>query len=225
MSSFSERVSNTLLVASAVTIASVVVIRELRSGPTPSTERQIPAPEFRPEWNEYLSASLELGNSDAPTVLIVFNDFECGGCRLFHERVIGKLRDRGDLSIRLLHLPLRIHRFAPSAARAAECADAQGELHGLVEAIFAKQDSLGLKSWISYGEDAGLPDTGRFQECVAGNEPFERIAAGMRIAESLEVNATPTLMLNGWLFRRIPDKEQLLAAIEAVMAGKAPRVD
>ena len=136
MSSFSERVSNTLLVASAVTIASVVVIRELRSGPTPSTERQIPAPEFRPEWNEYLSASLELGNSDAPTVLIVFNDFECGGCRLFHERVIGKLRDRGDLSIRLLHLPLRIHRFAPSAARAAECADAQGELHGLVEAIF-----------------------------------------------------------------------------------------
>jgi len=225
MSPFTERLINVVLAVSALMIATTFAIREFRpDGPQPPVGRLAP-PEFQAEWKEYLSAGIELGAPTAPTVLMVFNDFECGGCRFFHERLITKLRDRGDLSIRLLHLPLRSHRFAPSAARAAECADVQGGIHGMVAAIFAKQDSLGLKSWRSYGEEAGLSNVDRFQDCVTGDQPFERITAGTRIAEHLSVNATPTLMLNGWLFRGLPNEEQLLAAIEAVKEGKPPTFD
>jgi len=225
MSAQTERATNVLLTISALAIAVTLVARELRSGTAPSNGRQLAPPELQEDWREFLPAGIEVGTPSASTVLMVFNDFECGGCKLFHDRRMGGLVERGDLSIRLLHLPLSIHRFAPSAARAAECADLQGRTHAMVATLFAKQDSLGLKSWASYGEEAGVTDPGAFQQCVADTIPFERITASMELAERLEVNATPTLMLNGWLFRGIPSEEQLLAAIAAVKEGKAPSLD
>lgn len=201
-------------------MASVVVARELGGGDPPPPEP--PPSEYQADWATFTDAGLEIGTPGAAAVLLIFNDFECGGCKLFHDRLIGRLQEQGDLSIRLLHKPLRGHRFAVIAARAAECADKQGKGRELVHGLFARQDSLGLKSWQTFGSEAVLPDVPSFVDCVTGSEELPRIAAGLELADRLRVTGTPTLMINGWLLRGIPSEAQFLAAIEAVKAGKAP---
>jgi len=221
-SMFNERAANGFLVLAALVIASVVVVREFRGGGRTAQAAGLTAPEFHEDWATFLDAGLEIGTAGSPTTLMIFNDFECGGCKLFHDRLIERLREAGDLSIRLLHKPLRGHQFAVVAARAAECADRQGKGRELVHGLFARQDSLGVKSWEAFGAEAAVADVPSFVECVTGDEELPRIAAGLQIAERLGVTGTPTLMLNGWLLRGIPSEEQFLAAIAAVKAGGKP---
>lgn len=219
---FNERLANGLLVLAALVIASVMVLREFRSGGGTAQAAGLSVPEFHEDWATFVDAGLEIGTAGSPATLMVFNDFECGGCKLFHDRLIGRLQEQGDLSIRLLHKPLRGHRFAVIAARAAECADRQGKGRELVHGLFTRQDSLGLKSWEAFGAEAAVADVPGFVDCVTGDEELPRITAGLQIAERLGVTGTPTLMLNGWLLRGIPSEEQFLSAIAAAKAGREP---
>jgi hypothetical protein len=68
-----------------------------------------------------------------------------------------------DVGLFFVHFPLPMHRFARPAARATECAGLQGKFGQMVDAVYNKQDSLGLKSWSDYGRDAGVADTVAFR--------------------------------------------------------------
>lgn len=50
-----------------------------------------------------------------------------------------------DIAFYLVHLPLPGHRFARPAARASECAHAEGRFAEMVDAIYDSQDSLGSR--------------------------------------------------------------------------------
>lgn len=57
-------------------------------------------------------------------------------------------------------------RFALPAARGSECAANPGRFAEYVTAVFRKQDSLGLRTWGAFAEDAGVPDARASDECV-----------------------------------------------------------
>lgn len=219
---FSERSANTILVIAALTITVSVALREVGARQGGDPRPVVPRLEFQADWPVYADLGVEVGTAGAPTLLMIFNDFECGGCRLFHDRMMGRLRERKDLSIRLIHKPLRGHRFAMVAARAAECGDLQHRGQATVDALFAKQDSLGVKPWGSFGIEAGIPDLPAFLACVNGDEPLPRITAGLELADRLKITGTPTLMIGGWLVRGLPSEEQFLAALDSVGAGRPP---
>lgn len=91
-----------------------------------------------------------------------------------------------------------------------------------MDVLFAKQDSLGLKSWSSYGHDAGIADTSSFVRCIADTTRVARIEAGIAAGNRLNVHGTPTVLVNGWRFPRAPDQELMLTSIAAIISGRQP---
>jgi protein-disulfide isomerase len=48
------------------------------------------------------------------------------------------------------------------------------------------------------------------------------VDAGLALAKRLELNATPTIVVNGWMFDSPPLEEELTKAAESILAGKDP---
>jgi protein-disulfide isomerase len=114
-----------------------------------------------------------------------------------------------------------MHRFALGAARATECARGEDKFGSMVDALFNKQDSLGLKSWVSYGVDAGLRDTAAFARCMSSSASISSVEAGRSLGRRMEVNGTPTIIVNGWRFQAPPYDS--LAAVVARFGAAVTR--
>jgi protein-disulfide isomerase len=112
------------------------------------------------------------------------------------------------VSLTFMHFPLKGHRFAIAAARVAECADEQGRFAAMQDQLFEGQESFGLKPWTQYATSAG--------------EPIPRVVKDEHLGNTLDVQATPTLIINGWKLGHPPSEEELDAMVKAVLAGKQP---
>ena len=126
------------------------------------------------------------------------------------------------MSTSFVHFPLDFHRFARPAARAAECAAAQDRFDEFADALFEKQDSLGLKPWGAYANAARVPDVLAFDRCVADTVTVARIENGRALGKQLDVQGTPTVLVNGWRLPMPPDSAELSSIISEVLAGKRP---
>ncbi len=227
MSSPLERVLSATLTVAAVVMAAVLVKREFF--PSPRGPVNVPVSgelELDPEWRTYLAHAHVQTPATAPVVLIEFVDIECPACRGFHVGALSAARAEygAQLDVRYVHWPLPSHRFARPGAEAAECAGQQGRLPEYLEAVFARQDSLGLKAWVSYATDAGITDTSAFSGCLRNPAVLRaRIDSGVAIAERRDFFGTPTILVNGWRFPGPPSELRLRQVIEDLLAGREPR--
>jgi protein-disulfide isomerase len=217
-----------VLLTGATVISCVVLLRRESQAP-PVDQTHAGPPRYVERWRDAIPVGLSLGNAEAPLQLVEFTDFECPFCRRFHEEVVPKLftafPDSVDLV--LVHFPLPMHRFSDAAARAAECGGADGSSpRALIDELYAKQDSFGLKTWTSFAAEAGVADSSAFSRCISSPTTFPRIAAGKRFAASFGVHGTPGVMLNGWLFDAPPSDSSLIATARLLLAGgnQLPRV-
>lgn len=211
----------TLLIAS---MAAVLVRRELRHSDNLETAQEVQAPTFVSEWRSLLSRGVLLGDSMAPLQLVEFVDFQCPVCRQQHDALRrAKAKYGRQLAITLVHFPLGIHPFAGPAARAAECARRYGAFERFADVLFAKQDSLGLRSWDSYGRDAAINDSAGFVSCIGEPDAHRRVAAGEQAGRDFAVTATPTLMVNGWRYRGALSFSQIDDLLSRLIRGELPR--
>jgi protein-disulfide isomerase len=176
------------------------------------------------DWREIARTGTLIGSESATLKIVEFSELECPFCRRFHEGILKQLRARfGDrLALVYMHYPIQGHRFARPAARAAECAKAQGRFGEFIEAVYAKQDSLGLKTWQSYGEDAGVADTTELVRCASKSAPIGILDEQVAIGKKLSVLGTPTIMVNGWKYPITPDDSTLLSDIDRILKGEQP---
>lgn len=167
---------------------------------------------------------MEFGSGrQAPVQLVEFGDFECPYCATFHER-LKAVRSRYPTNVALsyVHYPLPMHRFAEPAARVVECAGEQGLFERMHDLLFEQQDQLGQKSWDEYAAEAGVPDRAAFTSCTESSDPVPRITQGRRLGEQLDIQGTPTLIINGWKLTHPPTGEELDRMVRAVLAGRSP---
>jgi len=130
--------------------------------------------------------------------VIEFTDFECSFCARYHGRLVELGVEYGDaIELIYIHAPLPQHRFAVPAARAAECALAQGRFAEMQVSLYAKQDSFGLRSWDKYAADANVASLASFSSCVADTTPLPRIDEGSAHFARLRLPGTPTFLVNG----------------------------
>lgn len=217
-----ERVVSVLLALAAVAIAVVLVHREFFRTAQPSA-RAPREPEFVTAWREIVPVGRLIGDSTAAVTIIEFADLECPFCRKFHQ-TIRDVRSKypNDVAFVFVHLPLSSHRFARPAARAAECANSAGRFAELVNVIYEKQDSLGLKSWMSYAQEGQIGDTMQFSRCMKDTTSSLAVEAGIALATKLGINGTPTVILNGWRYPSPPTGIELAKNIEDLLAGEQP---
>jgi protein-disulfide isomerase len=218
-----ERGLSLILSVSAATIAGSVLWREFRA-PTPAAAilGGRLEPEFVRGWEEALGIGIRVGEASARVTIVEFSDLECPACGRFQEIVREALQQYpGDVSLVFVHMPLQGHRFAMQAARAVDCAESMGRFFPLLDVVFSKQDSLGLKSWGSFAREAGISDSAAISACARDTRPVSRIDAGLALGKKLEISGTPTVFVNGWRFLG-PTKDELGRAIKAVLRGDAP---
>src|SRR5687768_4822813 len=214
-----DRALTVILTVAALGMTSAFIAREFseprRSQPPQAT------PTFVPDWKALVRSGIVSGSETAPALVLEFMDFECPFCRRA-DSVMEVVSQRVGPSMTrvFLHYPLANHRFALPAARVSECALEQGRFDEARALLFAKQDSLGLKSWMSFARDAGVPDTACFSKCAASSVPLPRVADGLEAGRIAGVRGTPTILLNGWRFHIPPSVEELETAVRRVLDGK-----
>jgi protein-disulfide isomerase len=214
-----------VLVACAVAITCLAAVRVLRpEGPPTSGRGAPPAPVAVKNWQALVGEGRRTGPSDAKVVVIEFVDFECPVCRVFAGVLdSARTRYRDTVAVELIHFPLTaIHPYAMPAARAAECAAAQGRFGEFVSALFAHQRSLGAKPWSEFAVQAGVRDVGMFNACEADTTVVPRIARGLALGDSLKLTGTPMLIINGWRFAGSLGTARLDSVIRSIIDGSKP---
>ncbi len=201
------QVATAATVACAITLTALLVRREffLDSG------RAQGEPTHLRDWERLARSGRSMGSADAPITIVEFSDFQCPSCgRLQPDLRALRVRYPGRTRIVYRHLPLsRIHPHAEMAAEAAECAGAQDAFEQYHDALFAKQDSIGVKSWVSFGRDARLADTVEFNHCLTERRYAGRVRDDVTTARDAGFRGTPTLVVAGRVIRGRPPLEEL----------------
>ncbi|MEX2610612.1 MAG: thioredoxin domain-containing protein [Gemmatimonadota bacterium] len=179
-------------------------------------------PVYIEDWRGLLERGTQIGADPAAVEMVVFTDFQCPYCQRFHAAYRNAKALLGnDFRLTYLHYPLTTHPHAEQAAQAAECAGAQGQFSAFADALFEQQASIGIKSWMSYADGVGIPDTATFNRCAASDSHSEKITKGKEEGVALGVTGTPTVIINGWRLPR-PPHDSLAEVIEAILDGRPP---
>jgi protein-disulfide isomerase len=152
------------------------------------------------------------GNKNAKVVAVNYDDFECPFCSHMHQTLFPELlKEYGDrVEFIYKDFPLvEIHPWAMHAAVDANCVAAQSPeaywdfadyIHANQQSVnkvkdrdaeFSELDRVALLE----GQQHSL-DAGKLQSCVKAQND-DAVKASMKEAETLGVEATPTLFVNG----------------------------
>ncbi|MGE0354451.1 MAG: DsbA family protein [Gemmatimonadales bacterium] len=167
------------------------------------------------QWDRYNSRGHRIGSSAPRLVLLEFGDFECPACAVFQREVVQPLlRDYpGEVALVYRHWPLPYHRYAYTLAVASECAELAGAFGGFHQAVFDRQDSIGVLSLADWAQRSGITTVRSFLECAAGGSQNNRVEADIEAVRELGGVATPTVFING---RYIPNATESASTIQYV---------
>ncbi|HKS30134.1 MAG TPA: thioredoxin domain-containing protein [Pyrinomonadaceae bacterium] len=166
------------------------------------------------------------GAVDAPVTLEEFADFQCPPCARFYPE-LKKIEAEYGTRLRVVfrHYPLEMHEHADEAAQAAEAAGAQGRFWEMHDKLYERQDEWSKASdassiFTKYAQELGL-DLARFNKDMESIEVAERIRLDRERGESIEIDGTPSLFING---REIASSartpEGIRATIDAALKAK-----
>jgi protein-disulfide isomerase len=92
--------------------------------------------------------------------------------------------------------PLPNHPEAQKAAEAARCAGDQGKYWEMHDRIFANQATMAVPVLRTHAAALKL-DTAQFDQCIDSGKHTDAVRQGVKEGESLGVQSTPTLYVNG----------------------------
>ena len=163
------------------------------------------------------------GVSTAPVVLEEFGDFECMPCLLLWAALRNLENHYGErLSVIFRQHPLVQHQHAAKAARASEAAGLQGRFWEMHDLLYLKRSA-----WVrttdpsvafeNFATELGL-DVDRFRKEIDSPAVTKRIKADEDRGDSLGIDRTPMVFLNGKRVELQADVEkELSAAIDAAL--------
>jgi protein-disulfide isomerase len=191
------------------------------------------------------------GGANAPVTIEEFGDFQCVPCGNLFPKLKKVEADYGErLRVVFRHKPMHKHEHAVLAARAAEAAGLQGRFWEMHDLLFENSlrwtkgvDTVGPEAspsrrlqspllampvevrdvFLRYAEILKL-DVEHFKTDMDSDEVKTRIEADQARADTLAIDRTPTLYLNGQLLSPNSHRsvETLHAAIDAALSGKKP---
>jgi len=145
------------------------------------------------------------GSASKDLELVEFADFQCPHCKDAQANMEKLVVDFPKARIVFENYPLaRIHPAAVTAAQYAVCVTKDGgsaAFFTFASAVFEGQDGLGTSDGAaltlnSAVTKAGL-DPAKIAACAATPATASAVEASVKLAEDLNVNQTPTLLING----------------------------
>jgi protein-disulfide isomerase len=180
------------------------------------------------------------GNKDAKVTIVSFDDFECPYCSKMHNTLFPDLAKTYGDRIRIIYkdYPLdQIHPWAIHAAVDANCLAAQNSsaywefadlVHGDQKKIDGDRTSKtksteALDKLASEVGNKFFVNSSQLQQCIQ-KQDATAVKASIAEGDKLEVNATPTLFINGERMEGAAPEEELRAVIDRALksAGVEP---
>ena len=164
-----------------------------------------------------LEDSPTLGPADAPVTIVEFTDFECSYCARLAP-VLAEVHKAFPEKVRIVfkNFPLRMHRFAIQAALAALAAQEQGKFWPFEERLFQNYNQLDPQKIEEIRKELGL-DAERFNARMNDPALKDLIRRDLQEGNAAGVNGTPTVFINGKVYRGQRSLEGFKEAIEAVL--------
>jgi protein-disulfide isomerase len=167
-----------------------------------------------------------------PAILVVdFSDLECPHCKAAQPVVEKIVADFPQVRLVFQQFPLppSLHPWAMKAALYADCASRADKdaFWKYVDSIFENQGGIALATADDKLKElataAGF-DADKIAACAAAPETEARVKKSMALGESLDVNETPTVFINGRRVKGIatltPEQLKALVQFEIDHAGK-----
>jgi predicted DsbA family dithiol-disulfide isomerase len=155
-----------------------------------------------------------LGPANAPVILVEYSDFECPVCRSLHDVLRAVLPNyKGQIRVVFKDFPLEeLHPWARTAALSGHCAYEQNPdaFWKMYDLIYDNQEVISASNaymkMMEFAERTGL-QAEPFKACLASPEAAAAVEANRANGQTLQVNATPTVFVNG---RRMVGADQHL---------------
>jgi len=166
---------------------------------------------------EAIESSVDHVRGAGDHLIVEYGDYECPYSRAAY-REIRRLEKRlhGGVRFAFRHFPLTdIHPHALAAAAAAEAASLQGKFWEMHDILYHRQEALEPDDLRRYAAEIGL-DVPRFDRDRAGKGVLARVRRDVDSGTaSGEVLGTPTLYIDGTVYRGGYDLATLLEAVAA----------
>jgi protein-disulfide isomerase len=187
---------------------------------------------FAPARDKLQAAKGPSRGAQNPAIHIVdFSDLECPHCKAAQPIVEKLVTDfpQVRLTFQQFPLPASLHPWAMKAALYADCAGHMdpAAFWKYIDAIFENQGGIALATADDKLKElataAGL-DGQKIAACAATPETEERVKKSLELGESLGINETPTVFINGRRVKGIStipyDQLKMLVQFEIDHAGK-----
>lgn len=171
---------------------------------------------------EIIESDYVSGDRDASVVFMEFSDLQCPACKQYYP-LINELKEQyadQDVAFVIKDFPLPFHIQAREAAFALRAAKAQGQYDEMRTLIFDNQivwsgNDQAKNLFEGYAEDLGL-DIDQFNTDRESEEIQMRVTNDVAKGRALDVNSTPTFLLNGEKISA-QSVEQFSALIDAAL--------
>ena len=165
------------------------------------------------------SGLIEIGDRDAPIVLLMFTEHHCRYCKEFYRQHFPALHEefiqQGTVKLQVGILPLRKYIHSENAALGLLCAATQGKgipMHELLFTLGAKDRDVLLSEARTLDLDIDL-----FTACLDSPDTQKTVDRQKSLARSLDVTVVPTFFINGEKSVGLPEYVDLKGMIEQEM--------
>ena len=173
----------------------------------------------------YAIGDMVLGAAEAPVTIIEYASMTCPHCADFHNNTFPDLKaayiDTGK--VRLIYREFPLDPLALRAAMLARCAGPK-LFFAFIEVLFQKQSAWAraddpIAALAKLGRIGGIGRQ-RFDMCMSDQELATSILkTRLDGSQELEVDSTPTFIINGKRHRTSMDFEQFQRILEPILGG------
>lgn len=173
------------------------------------------------DYRYQVDGDIVLGNHNAPITIVDYASFSCPSCAKFHKEILPVLEEnyikKGKVKIIFRSYPLR--EIDLKATALINCAP-ENQFYSFVKALFVTQQNWAFESrhpaetLEHLGRLGGIPGE-EIRKCFSDQGMENKIIETRRVAQKeLNINATPTLIVNGVIYEGGLGKDRLFAIIE-----------
>lgn len=162
------------------------------------------------------SGVIEIGERDAPVVLLMFTEHHCRYCKQFFREQFPRLYEDfiepGTLRLHISIVPLKKYIHSQRSILGLLCAGMQGKAISMHEMLFtlgAKNNEILMKQADTLELDGKL-----FSQCLESPDTQRTVERQKSLARSLNVTLVPTFFLNGKRSVGLPSYADLRGMIE-----------
>src|SRR5215471_3493559 len=142
------------------------------------------------------------GPANASVLIVEFSDLQCPHCKEASPTIERLLKENPDIRFVSQNFPLPSHNWAMKAAQYADCvARVSNDAYWkFVDGVFGAQNEITAdnvdQKLTDLADKAGVKGS-EMATCAAQPETESRVQASVELGKAVDVNATPTLFING----------------------------